>query len=178
MPLAYVLAMSFNAISTIELYMNRPHTETLQKKPSDGVRNCRKRFLRFFLSGFQDQKYVDWERGYKWAAHEQWNQVLNKKDFKGLLENGKFADIAAHAIRIESKTNLLFSFEKIAVRDAVKTEDGAQSFAMGLFDFLYGAGKMETKFENWCAVLAELTPQTNAHFDLDDGDSFRLYRTA
>lgn len=36
---------------------------------------CRRKFLRFFPGGFRDETYIDWERGYKWAAHEQWNQV-------------------------------------------------------------------------------------------------------
>jgi hypothetical protein len=24
------------------------------------------------------ETYIAWERGYKWEAHEQWNQLLNK----------------------------------------------------------------------------------------------------
>jgi hypothetical protein len=32
---------------------------------------CRRKFLRFFRKGFQDPKYVDWERGHKEAAHEE-----------------------------------------------------------------------------------------------------------
>src|SRR5215213_6642922 len=117
---------------------------------------CRKRFLRFFPRGFQDPKYFDWERGYKWAAHEQWNEVLNQKAFRTLLKNGEFAAIAAHAVRIESKTNLLFSFEKMALRDAVKSAAGARDFAEGLYEFLHGAGKIERKFERWRDTLAAL----------------------
>ncbi|HEY0049145.1 MAG TPA: hypothetical protein VGB68_07660 [Pyrinomonadaceae bacterium] len=117
---------------------------------------CRKRFLRFFPKGFHDPKYIDWERGYKWTAHEQWNEVLNQKAFRSLIKKGEFAAIAAHAVRIESKTNLLFSFEKMALRDAVKTVDGARDFAVGLYEFLYGAGKPANKFENWSATLASL----------------------
>ena len=30
-----------------------------------GARRCREKFLRFFPDGFQDQTYLDWERGYK-----------------------------------------------------------------------------------------------------------------
>jgi hypothetical protein len=32
---------------------------------------CRRKFLRFFPDGFRDETYIDWERGYKWTAHEQ-----------------------------------------------------------------------------------------------------------
>ena len=125
-------------------------------KISTGALNCRKRFLRFFPKGFRDPKYFDWERGYKWAAHEQWEESLNRKRFAALLKKGEFAEIAAAAIRIESRTNLLFSFEKMALRDGVRSAAGAETFARGLFEFLYGAGKIERKFERWCDAIAEL----------------------
>jgi hypothetical protein len=117
---------------------------------------CRRKFLRFFPGGFQDETYIDWERGYKWAAHEQWNEVLDRTKYRELLKNGEFAEIAARAVRIESRTNLLFSFEKMALRDAVKSDDGARLFAQGLFEFLWGGGGLERKFTRWVETVAEL----------------------
>src|ERR1043165_189421 len=110
---------------------------------------CRRKFLSFFPGGFQDETYVDWERGYKWTAHRQWLEVLERSRFRSLLSKGEFAEIAAHAVRIESRTNLLFSFEKMALRDAVKSPAGARLFAEGLFQFLHGNGTPQRKFENW-----------------------------
>ena len=52
--------------------------------------------------------------------------------------------------------DLAISFEKMAMRDAVKSRVGAEGFARGLFDFLHGPGTMERKFEQWCAVVANL----------------------
>lgn len=118
--------------------------------------SCRQKFLRFFPKGFRDEKYIAWERGYKWAAHERWNEVLNQADFRALLKDGAFETIAAHAVRIESKTNLLFSFEKMALRDAVKSHEGAQSFAQGLYDLLYGKAALEHRFTAWCETVAAL----------------------
>ena len=43
------------------------------------------------------------------------------------------AEIAAEAIRIESRTNLLFSFEKMALRDAVRSIQGAKAFSLALY---------------------------------------------
>lgn len=123
---------------------------------SEGALRCRRKFLRFFPQGFRDDKYLDWERGYKWAAHEQWNESLNRAAYRSLAREGKFAEIAALAVRIESKTNLLFSFEKMALRDAVKSTEGARLFAEGLYDFLYGAGTPERKFGRWCEVVGSL----------------------
>jgi hypothetical protein len=117
---------------------------------------CRRKFLRFFPDGFRDETYVDWERGYKWAAHEQWNLQLDRRKFRSLLRDGDFAEIATRAVRIESRTNLLFSFEKMALRDAVKTTAGAQLFAEGLFEFLHGGGAIERKFNRWIETVGQL----------------------
>jgi len=87
---------------------------------------ARKKFLRFFPRGFSDPKYFAWERGYKQEAHQQWEEVLDQQRFGKLLSNGQFTEIASIAARIESKTNLLFSFEKMAFRDAVRQPEGAR----------------------------------------------------
>lgn len=120
------------------------------------AKRCKRKFLRFFPGGFDDETYLDWERNYKWTAHTQWEQVLNRAAFSSLLKQRQFAEIAAHAVRIESRTNLLFSFEKMALRDAVKSSAGAKLFAEGLFGFLHGAGSAKKKFEGWCEVVAAL----------------------
>ncbi len=101
-------------------------------------------------------KYIAWERGYKWQAHERWNEQLNRAEYQTLLKKGEFSEIANRAVKIESPTNLFFSYEKMALRDAVKSPAGAQVFAEGLFDFLHGAGKIDFKFERWCQVVAAL----------------------
>ena len=128
----------------------------LQTKNSASAAKCRRKFLKFFPEGFQDAKYIAWERGYKWAAHLEWQAQLSQKEFQRLIKNGDFKEIAALAIRIESHTNLLFSFEKMALRDAVKAPAGARSFATGLYDFLYGRGSDEHKFERWIEVVESL----------------------
>jgi hypothetical protein len=73
-----------------------------------------------------------------------------------LLRRRQYADVAAHAVRIESRTNLLFSFEKIALRDAVRTADGARTFAEGLYELLHGSGDLEHRFADWLTILAAL----------------------
>ena len=117
---------------------------------------CRRKFLRFFRGGFADQTYLDWERDYKWAAHEQWMAALGPAEFRGLLRERRFGEIAAHAVSIESRTNLLFSFEKMALRDALKPPAGAEAFAEGLYEFLHGRAGNERRFEQWCDVVASL----------------------
>jgi hypothetical protein len=117
---------------------------------------CRRKFLRFFPEGFEDETYLDWERHYKWEAHERWDASLGRATFRSLLDAKRFSEIATRAVQIESRTNLLFSFEKMALRDAVKSPAGAKLFAEGLFEFLHGRAGDERRFENWCLTVAEL----------------------
>jgi hypothetical protein len=126
------------------------------KKTSTGPVRCRRKFLRFFPKGFQDPKYVDWERGYKWEAHERWREWLGRETHRELLADGEHVEVARRAVTIESRTNLLFSFEKMALRDAVKSADGAKAFAEGLFEFLYGRTAAQTRFDQWCEVVGAL----------------------
>ena len=120
------------------------------------VERCRQRFLRFFPDGFADETYLDWERSYKVEAHQRWKLELNQAAFRALLNAGEFGEIATRAIRIESRTNLLFSFEKMALRDAVRSGVGARRFADGLFAFLHGRGSDEQRFTAWCDVVHAL----------------------
>jgi hypothetical protein len=117
---------------------------------------CRRKFLRFFPGGFRDETYIDWERGYKWTAHERWEELLNEREFRRLLRAREYDEIAKRAVSLESRTNLLFSFEKMALRDAVRLDDGAQKFAKGLFDVTYSEGDPRTRFERWCGVVESL----------------------
>lgn len=119
-------------------------------------RRARRKFLHFFPAGFRDENYLAWERDYKWKAHQAWEEVLNERSFASLLRARKFGEIAAHAVRIESRTNLLFSFEKMALRDAVRTPAGSRLFATALYAFLHGAGGAEERFTGWIQAVATL----------------------
>ena len=127
-------------------------------QPSEGAARCRRKFLRFFPGGFRDEKYVDWERGYKWESHERWEESLGQAEFRSLLRAGEFAEVAARAVRVEqrSRHSMIFSFEKMALRDAVKSEGGARAFAEGLYDLLHGAGGLERRFGRWVEAVAAL----------------------
>lgn len=117
---------------------------------------CTRKFLFYFPGGYTSKKFIAWERQYKWDAHLAWEEVLNKKAFIQLLEKQQYSTIAQHAIKIESKTNLLFSFEKMALRDAVKTAEPAKLFAEALFNYLYEKNPMRERFELFSETLSRL----------------------
>jgi hypothetical protein len=119
---------------------------------------CRRRFLKFFPGGFADATYLDWERDYKWATHQRWQAALGRAEFRRLLQAGDVREIATRAIRVEqqSRHSMIFSFEKMALRDAVKTEQGADRFATGLYRYLHGRGGLERRFTEWVETVSML----------------------
>jgi hypothetical protein len=125
-------------------------------KPPPAARRCRAKFLHYFPRGFHDPLYEDWERGYKWDAHKRWAETLDGATLRKMLKGGRYDEIAARAVSIEARTNLLFSFEKMALRDAVRSARGARTFAEGLYDFLHGSADMATRFTRWCDVVGTL----------------------
>jgi hypothetical protein len=131
-------------------------TVALSAAPPRLAVKARRKFLRAFPGGFRDETYLDWERDYKWNAHRRWREVLSESTFRRMIQERQFQQIASLAIGIESRTNLLFSFEKMALRDAVRSPAGAQAFASALFDFLHGQRTLEVRFSSWVAAVSRL----------------------
>ena len=130
----------------------------MARSSSSGPAACRRKFLRFFPKGFRDETYLEWERDYKVETHERWEEVLNREEFRRLLDQREYAEIAARAVRTEqrSRHSMIFSFEKMALRDAVKQRTGAQAFAEGLYELLYSASTLQKRFEHWVETVAGL----------------------
>jgi hypothetical protein len=134
-----------------------PASVSPRRRPDRPLR-ARRKFLRFFPGGFRDETYLDWERSYKWETHERWQEALGRDEFRRLLKAKAHAEIAVRAVRVEqrSRHSMIFSFEKMALRDAVKGADGAQAFAEGLYELLHGRGSVVRRFERWVDVVAGL----------------------
>jgi hypothetical protein len=127
-------------------------------RAADPAARCRRKFLRVFPGGFRDETYIDWERDYKVEAHRRWEEALPEAEFRALLRAGAHADAAARAVRVEQRTrhSMLFSFEKMALRDALKARAGAETFAAGLYDFLHGTAPLPERFEAWVDAVEAL----------------------
>ena len=119
---------------------------------------ARRTFLRMFPGGFSDERYLAWERDYKIEAHRRWREAIGgEAAFQAALRAGRHQEIAADAARIESSRALLFSFEKMALRDAaVRSDRGARQFAEGLYDWLHGPGGEAERFDRWTDVVRSL----------------------
>lgn len=125
-------------------------------RPNPAAQKARRKFLRAFPGGFRDETYLEWERDYKWNAHLRWREALDEASFRRLLDERQFGRVAALASNVESRTNLLFSFEKMALRDAVRSPAGAQAFATALFDLLHGPGSPDIRFASWIEAVDAL----------------------
>jgi hypothetical protein len=140
--------------------MARVRTTPGSSPPSGlaGAVRCRRKFLRQFPGGFRDPTYLDWERDYKWETHLRWQEALPRDKFRRLLRAGDFEEAAARAVRVEQRSRhaMLFSFEKMALRDALRDPAGARDFAQGLYDFLHGRGGLEGRFDRWIAAIERL----------------------
>ena len=135
-----------------------PDPSSARRAPQGGPERCRRKFLRVFPGGFRDPTYIDWEREYKWDGHLAWEAALGRERFGQLLAAGRHDEIAATAVRVESRVRhaMLFSFEKMALRDALKTAPAQRAFAVGLHDFLHGSDAMDARFGRWVEVLGTL----------------------
>lgn len=121
-----------------------------------GAALCRRKFELFYPDGFEDETYLVAERSHKERAHLEWESELGAASFRKLLARGEFRQLADTAVRIESRANLLFSFERMALRDAVKAPAGARLFATELYAFLYGHGSSQRRFNDWVEALSDL----------------------
>jgi hypothetical protein len=120
------------------------------------VQKARRKFLKRFPKGFRDETYLAWERDYKWEAHQEWQAQLNQDEMRRLMDHSQWTEAAARAVKIESGRSLLFSFEKMALRDAVREPDGAKIFVRGLYRLLYEDAPLQTRFEDWTQAVSRL----------------------
>jgi hypothetical protein len=137
---------------------HRPRSTRTKVQASAGALRCRRKFLDFFPDGFRDADYLETEREYKWESHLRCRESLGREQFAALISEGRHEEVAARAVRVEqrSRYSMIFSFEKMALRDAVKSAQGARTFAEGLFAFLHGTGELQQRFEAWVEAVASL----------------------
>jgi hypothetical protein len=141
--------MAFTVMATSTSTPHSARVRSIDRR----LKTAKRKFLSYFPDGFADEDYI--ERGYKWDAHCQWREALGQSTFRSLLKQSRFDETAMRALRIEGRTNLIFSFEKMALRDGMRGK-GAEIFAKGLYQFLHGRGSLEKRFDDWVAALSAL----------------------
>ncbi len=121
-----------------------------------GLHDARLDFLEIFTEGFEDPAYLDHERTYKVRACELMEDLLGKKEFSRLLNDGEFDEIVRRSLQVANKTNLIFPNEKMALKDGLNTPVSVQKFAESLYGLLYGEGKFRLRFEAFASCLEKI----------------------
>ena len=119
---------------------------------------AKRRFREIFPRGFNDPTYLDWERGYKWAAHEAWVKLLDQQTWKRLLVQGRGAEAASRVATFyaRSKLNMLALYEWMALREALAHPEGGPALAQGLYDLIHGRGAHGLRLERFADLLDQL----------------------
>jgi hypothetical protein len=123
--------------------------------PTAAAMRCRRKFLRHFKQGYRDPLYLAWEREYKVNAARRFRELLGPGELRRLVRSGNHGEVARRALRIEGRTNLLFSFEKMALRDALRRSAGARVFAKALLELVEADVEVQA-FARWCKALRKL----------------------
>ena len=118
-----------------------------------------------YPDGFDDTKYLNEERNYKWATHEYAKKQLSEKDLIDLINDKNYTEICIrarevmnykpkglHAMNFFHPQGEIFPFDN-NVKSKVQNHE---PFAKSLFDLLYGKDKFEERFNRYCDILYSL----------------------
>ena len=124
------------------------------KAKTRSLLDMKESFVEEFPGGFEDPRYVKFERAYKVAASDLLKQTLSAKELNPLLSGGYYAEVCRRAVAVISRTNLVFPNEQIALRDAIIGEGGGSApFSRALADLLYGSSSSQDRFERFWKML-------------------------
>ncbi len=113
-------------------------------------------FLEEFPGGFYGEKFKKQEREYKDEAHALAQELFGQKPFASLLQRGDCAEIAKRASKVVNATNLIFPYEKMALRDGLTEPSAQKEFGIALYSLLYGSGVLEQRFVSFARVLENI----------------------
>ena len=121
-------------------------------------------FLNRYPKGFYDSQYLKDERNYKYATHIYAAKLLSKKNLSMLLNKQDYSEICSRAKNIITykpqgthKMNMFHPIgELIPFQDVLKEVKNHESYAISLFDLLYGEDTLEERFNRFCDMLASL----------------------
>jgi hypothetical protein len=127
-------------------------------------------FLQEFPGGFRGERFRFHERNYKEEVALETQKRLGLVVMKALLDEGNYRGICDHALKLTGiRSNaMIFKNEKMALRDGVKSEEGARMFARSLFDVLHGTSDFDGRFNDFVNCLQTIGADkwTNATYFL------------
>lgn len=114
-------------------------------------------FLSKREKGFDDPGYIAGERDYKIKASEFFHEHLDRPAMDAMIAAGQFDELCKSALKVISKTNLIFPQEATALRDGFKRGDAQKElFSRALYEQLHGDNPQRQRFEAFTQMLTEL----------------------
>jgi hypothetical protein len=121
------------------------------------------KFQSHFPAFFNDVRYVgdlkEGERAYKWEAHELYQATLGNGQIEDLLASGDVATARTRLLGVESRVNLLSTFEKVAFRNALQDDNILRQYLTALSALLSEEGLTKETCERYLAAVYDL-PKT------------------
>jgi hypothetical protein len=112
-------------------------------------------FLRQFPGGFEDTRYVKFERAYKVAASDLLKKTLSSEELNRLLSAGDHAEVCRRSLAVISRTNLVSPGEKRDLFDGL-TGERCALFSRAIADLLYGSTGTQDRFERFSKMLEHI----------------------
>ena len=113
-------------------------------------------FVHKFPEAFGDKNYIAEERQHKWNAHEAWQSLLNESEFKRLMHNREYYEVATRALDTVEGAHLVSKNEIETLRKAIRNDTGGKIFANALYQLIFGTAKLSERFNIWCHSFSEL----------------------
>jgi hypothetical protein len=121
------------------------------------------KFQSHFPAFFDDVRYVgdlkEGERAYKWEAHKLYQSTLGNGQIDDLLASGDVSAARTRLLGVESRVNLLSSFEKVAFRNALQDDSVLRQYLTALRALLNEERLTKETFEKYLAAVYDL-PKT------------------
>ena len=113
-------------------------------------------FLERYPGGFRGEAFLTAERGPKLAAREFMLESLDREQLAALLKDEEYKQVCDAALRVITKTNLVYPNDRMLLTRALKEDENRESFAPALDDLLYGDGDPDVRFKHFSDALAQL----------------------
>ncbi len=105
------------------------------------------RFQAAYPDGLEGKQFIKEEREATLRGYQFFIQLLDQDEFATLVADGRYQDVCDRACHIESVTALQTKSEKSAFYGALKAPLNQKTFALALFDYLYGTASEEERFK-------------------------------
>lgn len=105
---------------------------------------------------FDDPKYFNDERTYKFDAHRSWIELLGDGKGDALIEAERWDELRENVVTLIRSTNLLFKIEKTALREGLEGTSDPGRFYRALFSLTSRDEPAESVVQSYFDVVTDL----------------------